>query len=152
MRKALYAVALGIVLAALIIGTRTTNAQVPLQGGGFLQGSVYGFDMYDKLQPLVWVQVTASNGNYKFVTSTGGGGSYGMFLPLGAYNLSVSAPGYTPYSRSIFVGEGSATTINMYLYESGVPVPEFPTQTIAMAIVFAVSPLLLAQRTAQSQR
>jgi hypothetical protein len=153
LRKALYAAAIAIVLAALIIGTRTTSAQVPSQGGGgFIQGYVYGFDMYDKLQPLAWVQVTASNANYKFVASTGGGGDYGMFVPPGAYNLSVSAPGYTPYSRSVFIGEGSATDINVYLYESGVPVPEFPTQTIAMVIVFAVSGLLLAKRTRKHKR
>jgi hypothetical protein len=152
LRKALYAVAITIVLAALMIATPTTNAQVPSQGGGFLGGHVYGFDMYDKLQPLAWVQVTASNSNYKFVTSTGGGGDYGMFLPLGAYNLSVSAPGYTPYSRTVSIGEGSATDINMYLYESGIPVPEFPTQTIAMVIVFGVSGLLLAKRTAKRKR
>lgn len=145
MRKALCVAALGIVLAMLILSTRVTAATAPTEEGGYLRGWVYGFDMYDELVPLVWVNVTANNANYNFVTSTGGGGEYEMFLPLGAYNLSVNAPGYKPYSQSIFVGDGSASTINMYLYQSGVPVPEFPTQTLSLAIVFVVAAALLTK-------
>jgi len=145
MGKALYFAGLAVILAMLILGVRTTAAQTPKQGGGYLTGSVYGFDMYDELIPLEWVSVTAANANYKFVTSTGSGGAYEMFLPLGAYNLTVNTPGYKPYSRSIFVGEGSATSINVYLYESGIPVPEFPTQAVSLIIAFAVAAALLTK-------
>ncbi len=145
MRKAVYAAALGIILATLLLSTRGALATSPAQGGGLLRGYVYGFDMYDELIPLVWVNVTATNANYKIGTSTGGGGEYEMYVPLGAYNLSVNAPGYKPYSQSVFVGEGSASTINMYLYQSGVPVPEFPMQTFALAISFVVAVSLLTK-------
>jgi hypothetical protein len=68
-----------------------------------------------------------------------------MFLPQGAYNLSVSPPGYKAYSQSVAISDGSATTINMYLYQSGVPVPEFPTQTLSLAVAFIITIGLLTK-------
>jgi hypothetical protein len=145
MKSVLFAAALSIALAMLILGSRPVVAQAPTQAGGFVQGQVYGFDMYDRLMPLEWVRVTAANAQYRFDTSTGANGTYGMFLPGGAFNLSVDAPGYKPYSQSIFVGEGSSSVINMYLYQSGVPVPELPTQALSLAVVFVIAAGLLTK-------
>ena len=118
----------------------------PPQGGGYVQGWVYGFDMYDELIPLEWVNVTASNGDYRFVASTGVNGSYEMFLPTGTYNLTVSAPGYKSYSGTIAVSNGSSSTINVDLYESGVPVPEFPAQAISLLMILGVAAALLTKK------
>ena len=144
---------MGLVLVMLALGSRPTIAQAPPQGGGYVQGWVYGFDMYDELVPLVWVNVTASNGEYRFVASTGVNGSYAMFLPSGTYNLTVSAPGYQSYSRSIAVSNGSASTVNVYLYESGVPVPEFPAEALSLLMILGIAAALLTKKaTKQSRR
>jgi hypothetical protein len=145
MRPVLGALAVGIVLVMLVLGSRPTIAQAPQQGG-YVQGWVYGFDMYDELVPLEWVNVTASNGNYQFVASTGANGSYEMFLPEGTYNLTVSAPGYKSYSRTIAVSDGSTSTVTVYLYESGVPVPEFPAQAISLLVMLGVATALLTKK------
>lgn len=146
MRPVLGALAVGMVLVMLVLGSRPTIAQAPPQGGGYVQGWVYGFDMYDELVPLEWVNVTASNGDYRFVASTGTNGSYGMFLPTGTYNLTVSAPGYKSYSRTIAVSNGSSSTINVNLYESGIPVPEFPAQAISLLVILGLAAALLTKK------
>ena len=146
MRPVLGALAVGLVLVMLVLGSRPTIAQAPPWGGGYVQGWVYGFDMYDELVPLVWVNVTASNGDYRFVAATGANGSYEMFLPVGTYNLTVSAPGYKSYSRTIAVSNGSASTVDVYLYESGVPVPEFPAQAISLLMILGVAAALLTKK------
>jgi len=146
MRPVLCALAVGLVLVMLALGSGSTMAQAPPQAGGYIRGWVYGFDMYDELVPLAWVNVTASNGDYRFVAATGAGGSYEMFLPTGTYNLTVSAPGYKSYSRTIAVSNGSASTIDVYLYESGVPVPEFPAQAISLLLILGVAAALLTRK------
>ena len=146
MRAAIGALAVGLVLVMLVLGSRPAVAQAPPGGGGFVQGWVYGFDMYDKLIPLAWVNVTASSGVYRFVAGTGTNGSYEMFLPSGVYNLTVSAPGYRSYSRTIAVSNGSSSTINVYLYESGVPVPEFPAEAISLLMILGVAAALIAKK------
>jgi hypothetical protein len=147
MRAVLGALAVGVVLVMLLLGSRPTIAQAPPQGGGYIHGWVYGFDMYDQLVPLVWVNVTASNGDYRFVAATGANGSYEMFLPAGTYTLTVSAPGYKSYSRTISVSDGSASTVDVYLYESGVPVAEFPAQAISLLVMLSVAAALLTKKT-----
>jgi hypothetical protein len=146
-----YAAAVGIVLAFLILGVGPTT-QALLQGGGYLHGSVYGFDMYDKLVPLEWVKVIATSADYQFAVSTGANGTYGMYLPSGTYNLTVSAPGYKPYSSSVAVADGSSSTINVYLEQSGVPVPEFPAQAIFMVMIVAVAAALLTKKATKLKR
>lgn len=152
MRPVLCALAVGMVLVMLVLGTRSTIAQAPPQGGGYVQGWVYGFDMYDELVPLEWVNVTASNGDYQFVASTGTNGRYEMFLPSGIYNLTVSAPGYKSYSSTLAVSNGSASTIDVYLYESGVPVPEFPAQAFSLLVILGVAAALLTKKATKRRR
>lgn len=108
--------------------------------------------MYDELVPLLWVSVTATSADYNFVAYTGANGTYEMFLPAGTYNLSVSAPGYKPYSGSISVSDGSSSAINVYLEQSGVPVPEFPAQAVSIVVVAALAAALLSKRATKRKR
>jgi hypothetical protein len=146
MRLIPYAVALGLVLAILVLGVRPATAQGSLQSGGVLFGYVYGFTMYDQLIPLEWVTVTATGGGYHFATSTGTGGNFEMFLPVGAYNVSISQPGYKPYSSTVAISDGSSSTVNFYLEESGVPIPEFPASTVSMIVVIVLAVTLLTRK------
>jgi hypothetical protein len=147
MRPIAYLAALCLVMVILVLGVRPTAAQGYMQSGGLLFGNVYGFNMYDELVPLEWVTVTASGGGYQFSTSTGAGGNYQMFLPIGAYNVSVSQPGYKPYSSSVAISDGSSSSVNVYLYESGLPIPEFPASAVSMIVVAVLAVTLLTRRT-----
>jgi aspartate/methionine/tyrosine aminotransferase len=69
-----------------------------------------------------------------------------MFVPAGTYNVTVVEPGYKAYSNVIAVSNGSASTINFYLEQSHVPVPEFPSGIVQALAVVAMSAALIAMR------
>jgi hypothetical protein len=145
-------VALALVVTVLFVGTTLVSArghtdQTPSQGGGgYLKGYVYGFNMWDQFITIPWAPVKASNGQLSFVAYSGDGGVYEMFLPGGDYNVTVTTPGYTPQSIPVSVSDGSSSTINFYLYQSHVPVPEFPLGTLSIIMVVALTGALLAKR------
>ncbi len=138
-------------IGILLLGVNLASAQPQAQqvfgaGGGEIVGSVYGFDMYDQLQPISWASIYANNGRNSFVAYTDGGGYYDMFVPQGMYNLTVVEPGYVSYSTAVAVSPGSASTINIDLEESHVPVPEFPSGTVSAVAVLALGAVLVATR------
>jgi hypothetical protein len=138
-------------LGILLLGVKLASAQPQAQqvfgaGGGEIVGSVYGFDMYDQLQPISWASVYANNGRNTFVAYTDGGGYYDMFVPQGMYNLTVVEPGYVSYSTAVAVSPGSASTINIDLEESHVPVPEFPSGMVSAVAILALGAVLVATR------
>jgi hypothetical protein len=144
-----YTIAVAIVLVALFLGVSNTSAQsqsIPAQTGGRIEGTVYGYTMYDQLITLSWAQVTASNPQFQFKTSSGGGGHYGMYVPGGVYNLSVYVQGYTPQSMSVTVSDGSLSNVNFVLERSNVPIPEFPAQLLSALMIVAIASALLAKR------
>jgi len=75
-----------------------------------------------------------------------------MFVPAGNYNVTVTEPGYKPYSNAVAVSAGSASTINFDLEESHVPVPEFPSGMISVIAVVALSAALMAMRRTRRKR
>jgi len=144
-------------MAMLVLGTRFVGAQPQPQqewgaGGGMITGSVYGFDMYDELEPISWATVYAINSQYSFKAYTGGGGYYEMYVPQGTYNVTVDEPGYVPYSSVVAVSAGSASTINFYLEESHVPVPEFPSGMVSAIAVLAFAAVLVAARRSKRRK
>ena len=144
-------------IAVLLIGTKLVGAQPQVQqsqggGGGMITGSVYGFDMYNQLQPIAWASVYANNGHYTFVAYTGGGGYYEMYVPQGLYNVTVVEPGYVSYSSAVAVSPGSTSTINFYLEQSHIPVPEFPSVTVSAVTVLALAAVLVAARRTRRRK
>ena len=150
MRSMPYWMALSIVLAVLFLGARMASAQnQPAQyGGGYIQGYVFGYNMWDELVPLGWAEISASNDLYSFQYSSYTDGSYGFYLPVGTFNVTVDEPGFAGQSRSLTVSDGSATTgFNFFLERSNVPVPEFPTEFFAVLMVVAIAGTLIAKRS-----
>jgi hypothetical protein len=124
----------------------TQPSQAYYGGGGYVSGQVLGFDYLNNLIPVDWARVTATNGLYSLSVSSGGGGYYGMFLPAGNYNVTVIEPGFLPHSIPVAVSDGSSSSINFYLYESQIPVPEFQPQMISVVIAVALAATLLTKR------
>ena len=144
---AVVAFTVGILLLGVkLVGAQPQVRQVYGAGGGEITGSVYGFDYADELQPISWASVYADNGRNTFVAYSDGGGYYEMFVPQGSYNVTVVEPGYVSFSTSVAVSAGSASTINVYLEESHLPVPEFPAGMISAVAVLALAAVLVATR------
>jgi len=143
----------------LAVGTRLVGAQPQTQpqqefgaGGGMIAGSVYGFDMFDELQPIAWASVYANNGVHTFTAYTSGGGYYEMFVPQGTYNVTVVEPGYVTQGSVVAVSADSSSTINFYLEESHVPVPEFPSGMVSVTAVLALAAVLVAVRRTKRKK
>jgi hypothetical protein len=138
-------------IAMLLIATKLVAAQPQVQpsygaGGGMITGSVYGFTMFNELQPIAWASVYANNGQATFVAYTSGSGYYEMYVPQGLYNVTVVEPGFIPYSSTVAVSPGSASTINFYLEQSHIPVPEFPSGMVSAVAMLALAAVLIAVR------
>jgi|SRR5208282_2479152 len=144
-------IVLATVIAVGLSGTGLVFAhRQPTQyygGGGYLSGQVLGFDYLNYLTPVAWAKVTATNGLYSLSTSTGGDGYFGIFLLAGTYNVTVAEPGFLPHTISVAVSDGSSSSINFYLYESQIPVPELQPQMISVALAIALAATLLTKRT-----
>ena len=110
-----------VVLAILLVGLSNASAQpssCPAQTGGRIQGMVYGYTANNELRTLANATVTASNQQFHFTTSTGGGGQYGTYVPGGVYNVSVYVQGYMPQSFSVAVSDGTISNVNFVLERS----------------------------------
>jgi len=143
--------AISIFIIFMVMGSKMALAQPqPNQyygsGGGAIQGTVLGFDMYNRLEPIAWATVTADNGLRNFTTYSSGDGFYFMYVPTGAYNLTVTQPGYFAYSNAIAVSDGSTSTINFDLEQSHVPVPEFQPNFTLIVMVLTLGAALVIRR------
>jgi hypothetical protein len=75
-----------------------------------------------------------------------------MVVPAGSYNVTVAPPGYKAYSNTVAVSDGSASTINFYLEQSHVPVPEFPTGMASTIAVVAITAALAVMKKLRKRR
>ena len=143
--------AISVFIALMVLGSKTVLAQPqPSQyygsGGGAIQGTVLGFNMWDQLEPVAWATVKANNGVHNFTAYSGGGGFYFMFVPTGMYNVTVIQAGYFAYSNAVSVSDGSTNTINFTLELSHVPVPEFQPNFTLMVMVLTLGAALVIRR------
>jgi len=149
----LFAAVVAISLLCVGLGSGSVSAlSQPMQyGGGFVCVSVLGFTYLNYLVPVPWANVTASNGQTVFRGATGTSSTcaYELVLPPGTYNITASEPGYLQTSQSVVVSSGSTSAIQLYLYQSQVPVPEFEPQLVPVVLMLALAGVLLANRSAK---
>ena len=155
MKKISYLVVFVMIIITTLLGTGTGFANTqsvrnsqPTQyyGSGYVFGQVLGFDQYNYLVPIAWAKVIATNGISTFAAATGGDGTYGMYLPAGYYNVTAVEPGFVPHTIFVAVSDGSSSSINFYLEQSHIPVPEFQPQMILAVLMVAFAATLLAKR------
>ena len=149
-----YAFVLAMVVALMLVGSTLVAARSETQqyyAGGEISGRVLGFTMYDELRPIVWAMIYVNNGQQTFVTYTGAGGFFYVYVPAGSYNVTVVEPGYTIQSGTVVVSDGPAI-INFNLEQSHVPVPEFPAGIVYIIATIALSAAMLAVRRTKRNR
>jgi hypothetical protein len=103
---------------------------------------VYWIDQHGNLHPMAWAQVTADDGVSPPIVAYTTDGSYAMWLPPGAYNVTASSgPAFYPKSASVVVSPGSSTSINFILEPTGKPIPELPlwAQPIIVVVTLMIT-------------
>ncbi|MBS7625697.1 carboxypeptidase regulatory-like domain-containing protein [Candidatus Bathyarchaeota archaeon] len=93
--------------------------------GGAIQGTVYTRNHLGDYRATGWANITVTGGPLIHSAQSHVDGSYQIYLPAGTYTITAELPGYKPSTATVSVSEGSFTTLNFYLEESGVPIPEF---------------------------
>jgi len=118
----------------------------------FIKGNVVGYTYCDDWRSVGWttVQFTAADGtvfnHYTF------DGWFGAWLNSGPYTASVifwspaKQEGYKVQTMPYLVSDGSFGAFNVYLEQSGVPIPEFPVAPIVLASALAASLFILRRR------
>jgi len=113
--------------ATSTVSTATTTMSV-------IRGTVYWYDSYGNLHPLLWVQIGAvSQEGTTIVTSSFTDGTYVMYVNPGTYNVSASSdPGFIPQTHEVTVTLGGVATVDFQLQPSGCPVGGTCTATTTL--------------------
>jgi len=126
------------------------------QGGGRIQGTVYVRNYMGDYRQLGSANITVTGGSISVPPQAvfTAGGFYHVDVPPGNYVITANVPGYKPQSFTISVSDGSSTTVDFRLEESGVPIPEF--QEYSTLFITSISLLLVVilmrRRTVLSPR
>lgn len=142
-RMLLVALLVVAVLVSLVLATPTALAQ----DGGSVGGVVYWIDQYGNARLMPWAQVTADDGVSQVTTYTTDG-RYMLWLPAGRYDITASSPpGFAPDTKSdIVVSDGTSTSLDFQLNQTGEPIPELPPWSQPLVVVSTLAITVLAIR------
>jgi hypothetical protein len=122
---------------------------------GHASGQVIGYTYCNDWRSTSWttVQFTAADGKvYNYYTMDG---RYDAWLPSGTYSMAVvfwspaKQEGYKVFTSPLHISDGADVAMNVYLEQSGVPIPEFPVAAIVLASALAASLFILRRRRRQ---
>ena len=121
--------------------TLSTNEALAVGGAASIGGKVYTKNHMGDYRETGWANITAAGEHGVFEGQFNMGGSYYMFVPPGNYIVTAQMPGYIDQTKEITLSEGSSQSINFYMEQSGIPIPEF--HEYATMLMTAVSLLLV---------
>jgi len=119
---------------------------------GLVDGTVVGYTYCDDWRSCAWttVQFTAADGtvfsHYTF------DGWFSAWLNSGPYTAAVifwspaKQEGFKVQTMPYHVSDGALGAFNVYLEQSGVPIPEFPVAAVVLASALAASLFVLRRR------
>jgi len=119
---------------------------------GLITGTVYGYTYCDDWRTAAWTTVLFTAADGTVFTHYTFDGWFGAWLNAGPYTASVvfwtptKGEGYKVQTMPYHVSDGAMGTFNIYLEQSGVPIPEFPVSTIVLAFGLAASLAILRRR------
>ncbi|MBS7656035.1 carboxypeptidase regulatory-like domain-containing protein [Candidatus Bathyarchaeota archaeon] len=133
-------------LILLIIFSALTIEGLTAVGGGRVSGYIYGFTIDNTLTPLSWASITALENGEVIEVAYSMNGFYEMYLPTGSFTLIVEHPGYKQRNATIIVSNGSDTSLDFVLEQSGEPIPEFNAYTLAVLSLAILTTLLILKK------
>jgi len=147
------------ITAALLVGTfilmscTVVLAEAPQQYYGANAGTIRGYVIDVTGRPYDWAIVYAKNSQHSYQAYSGYDGAYLMRIPVGVYNVTVSAPGFSSSTAKYYangavanVTDGSTIRIDFHLQEGTPPIPEFQQNIIPITITLALAATLILKR------
>jgi len=119
---------------------------------GLVSGYVYGYTYCDDWRTTAWTTVLFTAADGTVFTHYTFDGWFGAYLNAGPYTASVvfwtpaKGEGYKVQTMPYHVSDGAFGRFNIYLEQSGVPIPEFPVSAIVLASALAASLFILRRR------
>jgi hypothetical protein len=109
----------------ILLSSLTLVGSSEAAAGGSVAGTIYVRNYLGDYRAAGWANVTATDGVSVIRAHSESDGRYFMFLPTGNWRVTASMPGYDEVTKVVAVSDGSATSYDFYLQQSGVPIPEF---------------------------
>lgn len=119
----------------------STDETLAVGGAAAIGGKVYTRNHMGDYRETGWANITAAGEHGRFEGEFNMGGNYYMFVPPGNYLVTAQMPGYIDQAYEVTVSEGGSVSLNFYMEQSGVPIPEF--HEYATMLMTAVSLLLV---------
>ena len=119
---------------------------------GLVTGTVYGYTYCDDWRTTAWTSVLFTAADGTVFTHYTFDGWFGAWLNAGPYTASVvfwtpaKGEGYKVQTMPYHVSDGALGRFNIYLEQSGVPIPEFPVSAIVLASALAASLFILRRK------
>ncbi|MGQ9543955.1 MAG: carboxypeptidase-like regulatory domain-containing protein [Candidatus Bathyarchaeia archaeon] len=117
------------------LGGRASVA-VTLDMMGLLTGTVVLYNMHGDPRSVSWATLTI-DGPSRQVTYCWDG-FYEVYLPQGAYRITVNEPGLKPRNLTIVVPDGGVINMNIQLRSSGLPIPEYKDLTMPLTLTSTI--------------
>lgn len=135
-----------LLFALLVFSSKFAFAQSPQQNYGGAGGQIAGHVIGVNGHPFDWALVNASDGQHAFTAFSGMSGFYLMWVPPGAYNVSVHVTGYWADSATVNVTQDSTVTVDFLLQQSLLPVPEIQPSIVSIVMVLTIGVTLAVSR------
>lgn len=105
---------------------------------GYLSGVVAALNLHDEARTASWVPISAA-GEGEIYRAYSWDGRYEMYLPAGAYEVSVEGAGFSPQTVTLAVPEGSNVTYNFLLEPAEFEIPEYPLDSLPAMLAAAMA-------------
>jgi len=114
---------------------------------GLLSGSIVGFTWSGEFRTVSWASVSLVGADGFTYNSYSQDGYYAMYLNPGTYKMTIAMPGYTSLTLPMSIATGQTSFAgNLFLQESGIPIPEFSGIAVVAFSALAASLYLLRRR------
>jgi hypothetical protein len=119
---------------------------------GLISGTVVGYTYCDDWRTVSWVPVLFTAADGSVFTEYVRDGRFAAWLNAGPYTASVvfwtpsKGEGYKVQTMPYHVSDGALGVFNIYLEQSGIPIPEFPAAAVTLALGLAASLFILRRK------
>jgi len=114
---------------------------------GLLSGSLVGFTWSGEFRTISWATVSLLGADGFTYNSYSQDGYYAMYANPGTYKMTIAMPGYTSLTVPMAISTGQTSYAgNLFMQESGIPIPEFSGIAVVAFSALAASLYLLRRR------